>query len=165
MPKLEVFYDYSCPYCLKGHDSLVELIGDYPDIQIDWKPCEAHPEPEPGPHSDLTLQGTLFALEHGADIWAYHRKMYEALLKDKIDRENIDALANYMKDIVNAEDFCQALKSGKYKKVQMAINDYAYEESGVWAVPSYRFGDKKLDAVEGVGVTTEQLRKFFDDCK
>lgn len=39
--------------------------------------------------------------------------------------------------------------------------DYAYEQSGVWAIPSYRMDGKKLDAREGVGVPKEQLKAFL----
>jgi len=44
IPKLEVFFDYACPYCQQGHESLLELLPQYPQVEIVWYPCEAHAE-------------------------------------------------------------------------------------------------------------------------
>lgn len=162
MPVVEMFFDYSCPYCLRGHNDLVTVIADYPQIQMKWMPCEAHPRPEPGPHIDLALQGMLFARDNGADLWAFHERMYDAVIRRRIDREDIAQLADAVRDLVDAEAFAKALREGKYAKEQQGINDYAYEESGVWAVPSFRMEGKKLDALEGVGVTQAQIRALFD---
>ena len=159
--KMEVFFDYSCPYCLKGHEYLEALYKQFADIEIVWCPCEAHPRPEPGPHSDLALQGLFYAIENGADVWEFHKRMYHALLKDRIDKENVDVLAECVKDIVDVADFKQAIISGKYADVQQGMNDHAYEVSGVWAIPSYRMDGEKLDSVAGIGVTKEQLREFM----
>ena len=98
MRALEVYFDYACPYCYKGHEYLVELLPLHPDIEVVWRPCEAHPRPERyGMHSDLCIQG-LF---------------------------------------------------------------YAYDISEVWVVPAYRMGGKKLDSIEDVGVTKDQLAEFL----
>lgn len=166
MNQLEVFFDYACPFCLRGHGYLTELHSLNPDVEIVWRPCEAHPRPESyGPHSDLCIQGMYFALGHGADIWEYHARMFSAVFEDRIDIENMDALAQKVGDMLDAEAFRKSLATGEYAKVQLAGNDYAYEQSGVWAVPSYRMNGKKLDAVEGVGVTKEQLAAFIAQAK
>lgn len=47
MPQLEVFFDYICPYCYLGLHDLKELLPNYPALSIAWRPCEAHPRPEP----------------------------------------------------------------------------------------------------------------------
>ncbi|MDR1669694.1 MAG: DsbA family protein, partial [Oscillospiraceae bacterium] len=44
--KLEVFFDYACPYCRRGHEDLTALLPKHPDIEVVWRPCEAHPRPE-----------------------------------------------------------------------------------------------------------------------
>ena len=46
MAKMQVFYDYECPYCKKGHEYLMEQIGCHQEIVIEWRPVEAHPLPE-----------------------------------------------------------------------------------------------------------------------
>jgi len=33
MLKLEVFFDYACPYCLRGHEDLLELLPQYPQVE------------------------------------------------------------------------------------------------------------------------------------
>ena len=163
MAKLEVFYDYSCPFCLKGHQYLAELISHYPDMEIAWCPCEAHPRPEEyGRHSDLTMQGMYVALEAGADIWAYHDAMYRAGVTDRAAIEDIAVLAGYVEGILDRDAFVAALEQGTYREIQQKGNDYAYGENGVWAVPSYRMEGRKLDSPEGVGITLEQLRDFLD---
>jgi hypothetical protein len=43
-------------------------------------------------------------------------------------------------------------------------NDYAYEQKGVWAVPTFVCGDIRLDAVGGVGITKQQLDDFLKKC-
>ncbi|MDR1538428.1 MAG: DsbA family protein [Clostridiales bacterium] len=158
---MEVFFDYSCPFCKRTHADLVRLIKSHPETEIEWRPCEAHPRPERGPHSDKCIQGMYYALEHGVDIWAYHDLMYNACLKGRIDYESIDALANFAKSILDAEDFKAALESGKYEKIQLDGNDYAFEQSGVWAVPAFRKNGLKLDAIEGVGVSGKHLEDFL----
>lgn len=162
MPVLQVFFDYACPYCQRGHANLLALIPMFPDIQVEWHPCEAHPRPETyGPHSDLCIQGMFFAHEHGADLWAYHARMYHAALEARINIESIDAVCAAVSDLLDADALRKALTEGAYVDALQRANDYAYEQSGVWAVPAYRMEGRRLDAVEDVGVTQEQLRKFL----
>jgi len=93
MPKLEVFFDYACPYCLTGHEHLKELLPAYPDVEVVWSPCEAHPRPETyGLHSDLCIQGLFYALDQGVDAWEYHERMYSAALKDRVNIEDPDVI-------------------------------------------------------------------------
>ncbi len=163
MATLQVFFDYACPYCLAGHQNLVELAPRYPGVTIEWCPCEAHPRPEQhGPHSDLCIRAFFFAREQGANVWEWHRRMYAACLDDRIDIEDVDTLADYAGDLVDAGALKAALRQGRYEAELRAANDKAYEYSGVWAVPSYRMGGRKLDAVEGVGVSKAQLQAFLD---
>lgn len=163
MPTLQVFFDYACPYCLKGHQNLVELAPKYPDITIEWHPCEAHPRPERyGPHSDLCIRGMFFAREQGIDLWVWHQRMYAACLTNRIDVEDVDTLANYVKDLVDSDAFRLTLKSGRYETELQAANDFAYESSGVWVVPAYRLEGRRVDAIEDVGVPREKLKAFLD---
>ena len=162
MSKLEVFFDYACPYCLKGHEYLEEVIKLYPSVEIVWCPCEAHPRPETyGPHSDLCIQGMFYAKEKGVDLWDYHILMYKAALEDKIDIESVDALAEAVRGLLDPDEFRTVIQSGRFAQDVLNANDYAYEQSGVWAVPAYRMNGKKLDSAEGIGVTKEQLKGFL----
>lgn len=161
--QLEVFFDYICPFCLRGYESLKEMAKRAPGLSIVWSPCESHPRPESyGPHSDLCIQGFLFARDAGADLWAYHDRMFDAAQRSRIDIESPAALAGVVQGILDAGAFREALESGRYEPEQQRLNDHAYEESGVWVVPAFRLGGQKLDAAAGVGVTHGQLAHFLE---
>ena len=163
MRKLEVFFDYSCPFCLKGHEYLKELLPRYTDIEIVWRPCEAHPRPENyGLHSDLCIQGMFYALEQDADIWDYHKRMYDAALIEHLNIEDPEAVAAAVLGMLDTDAFLKVLQSDKYEKAVTDSNDYAYEQSSVWAIPSYRMEGRKLDSELGVGITKEQLAAFLE---
>ena len=59
--KLELFFDYICPYCYRGHRMFLELLPLYPGLQVVWRPCESHPRPENTyRHSDMAIQGMYY---------------------------------------------------------------------------------------------------------
>ena len=162
MRSLEVFFDYACPYCNKGHEYLIELLPQHPDIEVVWRPCEAHPRPERyGMHSDLCIQGLFYALDRGADVWDYHARMYCAAVKERVNIEDKDVLAERVHGLLDPGAFLRTLESGKHEKAVTDANVYAYDRSGVWVVPAYRMGGRKLDSIEGVGVTKRQLAEFL----
>ena len=47
--QLEVFFDYTCPYCYLGLHELNQILPDYPGLSVKWCPCELHMRPEPVP--------------------------------------------------------------------------------------------------------------------
>lgn len=162
MRRLEVFFDYACPYCMRGNEYLTELLPQYPDIEIVWCPCEAHPRPEQyGPHSDLCIQGMYYAREQGADMWEYHNRMYGAAIKERVNIEDPEVVTGRIYGLLDPAEFLRMLQSGDYIKNVQDGNDYAYEQSGVWAVPSYRIDGRKLDSIENVGVAKQQLAEFL----
>lgn len=162
MNQLEVFFDYACPFCFRAHGYLRELLPQFPRIEVVWRPCEAHPRPDPyGPHSELCIQGFFYAREHGADLWDYHDRMFRAALGDRVNLENPDALAAAVEGLLDPGEFRGSLLSGEYLAAQHEANCYAYDQSGVWAVPAYRMGGGRLDSVENVGVTKAQLARFL----
>ncbi|MDL2253885.1 DsbA family protein [Ruminococcaceae bacterium OttesenSCG-928-I18] len=162
MRQLEVFFDYACPYCRQGHLYLEELKASMADIEILWRPCEAHPRPDRyGPHSDLCIQGMFYAQNQGVDLWMYHRRMYEAAFADTVDIENPMALAQCVHGLLEPKAFLAALQQGRYTKQLQEANDYAYKQSGVWVVPAFRMGAGRLDAAENIGVTKPELQRFL----
>ncbi|MDR0853360.1 MAG: DsbA family protein [Clostridiales Family XIII bacterium] len=166
MTKIEVFYDYACPFCFKGHQNLTELLPDFPQIEVVWHPCETHPRPEQyGVHSDLLIQGMFYAADAGVDLWQYHERAYNLIWKDSQNVENIDVLVSGFADLLDVDSFAEALTSNKYREIQQSSNDYAFEKSGVWVVPAYRMGGNKLDSVAGVGVTKSQFKRFLEEAK
>jgi predicted DsbA family dithiol-disulfide isomerase len=166
MNQLEIFFDYTCPYCRRAHDFLVPLLEAHPDIQPLWRPCEAHPRPEVyGRYSDLCVAGMFFARDAGVDLLAFHARMFHAVFQQKVDVEDPAALAQALAGLVDPAAFRQALEARRYWQEVLAANDYAYEQNAVWAVPAYRLNGKKLDAVEGSGVAREDLAAFLQSAK
>jgi predicted DsbA family dithiol-disulfide isomerase len=160
---LEVFFDYACPYCLQGHHNLSALIGDYPEIEILWRPCEAHPRPETyGRHSDLCARGYYFARDQGADLVEYHRRMYRAALTDRAAIEELPVLAQAAEGLFDADAFIAALSGGAYLAELAENNRLAWAEYRFPAVPSYRMNGTLLKAAENVGVTKERLKALLD---
>lgn len=136
----------------------MEVLKEHDDIEVIWRVCEAHPRPEDHPpHTDLALQGYFFAKEHGADILAYHERLFKAVHVDRIDVESAEVLADYTADLVDREAYLAALINGDYKEIQERHNDIAYEENDVWFLPAFRIDGKKLDAEGGIGVTKEAI--------
>lgn len=168
MPKLEIFYDFTCPYCYRGLALFARLLQNYPMAEILWKPVEAHPkveEPEHKPYADLAVMGAFFASDHGIDIAAYNERIFDMYYIRGKKVDDPQALAEAVAPLgIHAKAFMTALIGGAYASALAAANDYAYEENKVWAVPTFIFGNKRLDAREGVGVTAAQLAGFLEDC-
>jgi predicted DsbA family dithiol-disulfide isomerase len=162
MTVIQFFYDYECPYCKIGYEYLLEQMSGHSDIEIEWRPIESHPLPEDHPpHTYLACQSYYIAKELGADMPKFHAAMFQAI---SIERQNVEepqVLCKILKGIVDEEKFLAILSSGKYAPQIDENNDLAYEKSGVWFVPAFRMGNKKLDAKGGVGITSEELRSFL----
>jgi predicted DsbA family dithiol-disulfide isomerase len=166
MPKIRFFYDYECPFCKRGYEYLMEFTGNRPEIEIEWRPIEAHPRPEDHPpHTGLACQSYYIAGELGAVMPKFHAAMFQAVAIERQNVEKADVLCRILKDIVDTAAFRTILESGKYAPQVDENNDLAYEKSGVWFVPALRMetpeGEKKLDARGGVGVSREEVRDFL----
>jgi predicted DsbA family dithiol-disulfide isomerase len=167
MTKLQIFYDYVCPFCKKGYESFLELTNGGSGFEIEWRPIESHPLPEDHPpHTNQSGQSYYVAREMGADMGAFHAAMFQATAIERQNVEKPEVLAAILKGIVDSGQFLSILNSGKYAKQIDENNDLAYEKSGVWFVPAFRMvlpdgSEKKLDAKGGVGVSREELREFL----
>lgn len=161
--KLEVFFDYACPYCYRGHKNLTGLMEKYPAREIIWRPCEAHPRPEEhGVHSDLAICGMYFVMEHGGDLLKYHRLAFEATFEENKNISDINVLSAVAeKCSVDRKEFTDALKDGRYQERVARGNKYAWNEKAFEAVPSYARGSKTIGSGSGVMVTAEELEKFM----
>jgi len=169
MADFELFFDHTCPYCLRAHKYLKDLLPNFPNAVIAWRPVEAHPkveEPEHKPYEDLAVQGAFFVREHNPDLeLAYHERVYKAHFDDRKAVDNVAVLKQCAADIgADADAFEAALTGGVYVKALQEANDHAYETQKVWAVPSYVCGDKRLDSKPGVGVTFDQLQSLLKAC-
>jgi len=162
MPKLQIFFDYECPFCKKGYEYFMEMIDDYPDIDVCWIPVEAHPKPEEHtPHTDKLIEAFYLASDLGLVSDKFHRAMYQAVAIERRNVENEDVLAEVLSGFVDKQTLLSAISSGKYAGRAGQNNRLAYEDSGVWFVPAFRADGKKLDAKGGFGVTKEQISKLL----
>ena len=169
MADFELFFDHTCPYCYRGHAYLKELLPDFPNAKITWRPVEAHPkveEPEHMPYEDLAVMGALYVRENNPELeLAYHERIYKANFEERRAVDDVAVLTACAAEIgVEAAGFEAALRGNTYARALREANDHAYEECRVWAVPSYVCAEKRLDSVPGVGVTKEQIRALLKSC-
>jgi predicted DsbA family dithiol-disulfide isomerase len=170
MSKFQIFYDYECPFCKRGYETLLDLLPDYEGVEIEWRPVESHPRPEEHPpHTDLCDQSYYIARELGADMKAFFAAMFQAVAAERQNVEKPEVLAAIVKNVLDSSKFLDLLKSGKYAPQVDENNDLAYEKKGVWYVPAFRAletaagGDlPTLDAKGGVGVSREEVKEFLD---
>lgn len=163
--KLELFFDYACPYCYRGHKNLLELIEKYPELEIIWRPCEAHPRPEPASvHSDLAIQGMYFIRDNQGDLWNYHRLAYEAVFEKRADISDPEFLASLAGQCgVDSAAFLKALKDSRYAAEVKDGNRYAWGENGLHAVPSYLSGSRFIGSRDGILVSKQELDRFLSE--
>jgi len=165
MRKLEVFFDYACPYCLRVHDDLLEALALHPDIRVEWRVCEAHPRPEIYErHSDLLARGMFFARECGADLHAYHRCVYHAAIVLRVNIDDPQIVADAVEGIVDRASLLKALSEDLYESELRENNRLAWQEYDFEAVPSYRLDGKLLKSAPGIGVSGRQIEEFLNGC-
>ena len=167
--KVQIFYDYECPYCKRGCGDLLEILPFFSEIEIERRPIESHPRPEDHrPHTDLCIQAFYIAEELGADMAAFHKALFQAVSVERRNVEESEVIAKALKGIVDETRLLELLKSGKYVSKVDENNDLAYEKNGVWFVPAFRLtgSDSKdaprLDAKGGVGVSREEIKDFLE---
>jgi predicted DsbA family dithiol-disulfide isomerase len=192
--KLEIFYDYTCPYCYLGLHELNKVLADYPQISPAWRPCELNPPPNPKPsgwdtsaqwlaelmprmeraglplnpphapgsYSSQAIQGVFWLEEQRADIVRYNDAVYAAVFRDGRDIEDLGVLGECAALAgADAEAFRSALHSEAYRKRRLELSAYGWEENALEAVPSFRLGDARLNAVYGFGVSRRQIEEFL----
>jgi protein-disulfide isomerase len=166
MIHVEIFVDYICPFCFRAFHDVMDISGSFADIEIVWRPCEAHPRPEPyGPHSDLLIRSLYFALDNGVSAETYHKRAFGARHIAKIDVEDMDAVCAYLSNLVDQEGLKSALQAGAYEDHLAHANEYAYTRKRVWIIPSFQTKGARLDAREGIGVSKQEILTFFGSLK
>jgi predicted DsbA family dithiol-disulfide isomerase len=166
MAKFQLFYDYECPFCKKGYETLTELLPGYDGIEVEWRPIESHPRPEDHPpHTDLCVAAFYAAVEMGADMAAFHAALFRGAAVQRQNVEHPEVLAAILDGVVDRGLFLEILAAGRYAGRAAENNDLAYEKKGVWFVPAFRGIDTvdiTLDAKGGQGVTRDEIKAFLD---
>ena len=171
MAKLEMFFDYACPYCKEGYEVLEGLLkeepGLAPGLEIEWLAGEAHPRPEKWErYSDLCAMGMYIARDQGVDYDVFHKAMYEAAITNKgsVNIEDADSLTEAVAHVLPDKGaFAKALREAKYAERVVQNNSVCWGELGFEAVPSFRMGKATLSAVWHVGITKEGLAAFIKE--
>ena len=111
-----------------------------------WHPCEIRifkDASDPVP-TDITIQGMFFAGENGIDLWQYHDKVYDLIFREKVNTKDVNILTNALSGLLDGDMFRQALESGKYVSMVKAANEFAFNQTGVHVVPTFRADDSFL---------------------
>lgn len=161
---VEVFFDYTCPYCDCGIRQLLEILPDYPEVELVWKPCEAHPRPEPaGMHSDLAIQVMYFLRDQGLDVVSYHKRIFDACFRQRRRIDEPEMLADLAAECgADRKAVLEALRENRYAAEVEEGNRYAWEENKLSAVPSYRSGRRVIGSRDGILVPIEEVMDLLE---
>lgn len=160
--KLQLYFDYACPFCLRGYVDMMEVLKEYPQVEVEWWPCEAHPRPDRyGLHSDLCARGMYIACDLGADVEQYHMRMFRAAIDEQKNIEDVQTVCDIVESLVDAEAFRAALRQGIYQDKLDEANRMAWEKFAFAAVPSLVADAGQLRSLENVGLTKPMIADFL----
>lgn len=161
--KIEVYFDFTCPYCYEGLKEFEEILSKHKDVEPVWYPCEAHPRPEFAEvHSDLAAQGMIYLQEKGLDTRKYKDLVYEAHFEKKVRIDDIELLAAFAEEAgAVREEIADLLTENRYADKVVANNQRVWGDLAFDAVPSYIL-DGKIAASKYLNlVTAEKIRELF----
>lgn len=161
---LKVYFDFLCPYCYKGVMNLLALLPDYPELKVNWMPCEAHPKPEVcSQYSDIASEAFLYIKGHNGDVIPFIEKVYKSHYEDgqRIDDKDFLADACEMTG-VDPKALKASLIRRDYKQDVMSINDEVWNVYMLDAVPSYHCRNKSLRSKENQMISIDELKEFLN---
>ncbi len=161
--QVKVFFDFLCPYCYESIMDLIDLIPDFPEITIDWEPCEAHPRPEEcSQYSDLASEAFLYIKGHNGNCLPFLKSVYKAYY---VDHKRIDDKELLLELAKGSEIDVNRLKASltrrDYKQDVMDLNNDIWNIHGAEAVPAYYCRNKKLVSKENLLISKEELRTYL----
>ncbi|SHN63908.1 DsbA family oxidoreductase [Desulfitobacterium chlororespirans] len=181
MMQLEVFFDYTCPYCYLAFHELKQILPEYPELTIQWRPCEINPQTEPR-MSDWD-EASLWLIElrprlKQADL-SIHRPFepgnYTSLAIQGLlflDGQGADIIryneAVYSavfrdgKDIENIDVLsdCAALAGGDVDAFRQALVSGTYREKQL-ALNQYAWQENALDSVPSFRLGDARLNAVY----
>jgi predicted DsbA family dithiol-disulfide isomerase len=108
----------------------------------------ALPPVSPQPHTRQAFEGYQYAREHGKGN-DYNHRVLEAFFVEGQDIGRADVLTRLAVEVgLDASEFEQALRTGKYREAHRLALRHAYEEAGVNAVPTFVIGDQVLTGLQ-----------------
>ncbi|MDX1493902.1 MAG: DsbA family oxidoreductase [Longimicrobiales bacterium] len=114
--RLEVFSDYTCPWCYVGWARLEKALERLPDgveAEVEWRPFEIHPEVPP---DGMPVE----ELPYPPDVWA---RMQEAL------RQNAEAEGLEVGQRPKVSNTHRALAAGSYAQAEEPERFPAFHEA------------------------------------
>ena len=143
MNKIEMFFDYHCPYCLKGYNQLKEFLNDKPDTEIVWHPCEIEIYKKSSGYggsrrTNLSMQGMFFVSDNSLNIWKYHDMVYDFIFNTNKNIEDIDVFVSSFNDFLDTGAFKKAAAEGVYKNRIDEANTFAFKTTRCHVVPTFR---------------------------
>ncbi len=162
--QIEAIFDFLCPYCYKGIGEFMDIIPDFPDVEVIWRPCESHPRPEfARQHSDLANAAFFYLRDAGGDLSAFINKVYKACFVDKKRIDDADLLASIASECGGDKDEAyKAVTDGRYADEVNKANIYAWDELKLNAVPSYICEGKKALSRGGILVPIGSVKKIME---
>ncbi len=161
--KIEVYFDFTCPYCYKGLKEFEDVLREQKDVEVVWYPCEAHPRPEFAEvHSDLAAQTMIYLQEKELQTGKFKDLVYAAHFEDKVRIDDIELLADLAKECGALKaDVVELLTNNKYADKVIANNQKVWGELAFDAVPSYIF-EGKIAASKYLNlVDASKIRELF----
>ncbi len=157
--KIEAVFDFLCPYCYEGIKQFMDILPEFQDLEVIWRPCESHPRPEyASQHSDLATAAFFCVRDAGGDLPLFINKVYDAWFVNRKRIDDINLLSSLAGECGgDREKTFKALSEGRYAEEVNEANIYAWDELGLEAVPSYICGGKRALSRGGVLVPVEKV--------
>ncbi len=161
--KVEVFFDYICPYCDEGIRQFLKILPNYKDVQVIWRPCESHPRPEYATiHSDCAIQAMYVLREQNGDLIKFHLQVFDAYFRQNRRIDDPSLLASLVGNCGgNKTEAARALRENRYAAEVLEGNRYAWEEKQLYAVPSYVCGEKSALSRDGILVPISKVQALL----
>ena len=148
------FSDYECPFCSRGHNTMVQLEKDYGDkirVVMKQNPLPFHPKAKPAAYAALA------AGEQGK-YWEMHDKLFanQGSLDDATFQQHAQAIG------LNVEKWRADLTSAKFNDVIQRDQALA-QQLGATGTPAFFINGKKLVGAQPIdrfkSVIDSELKK------
>ncbi|MDO4976539.1 MAG: DsbA family protein [Eubacteriales bacterium] len=161
--KVKVYFDFLCPFCYKGVMNMIELMPEFPELMVDWVPCEAHPRPEKRSlYSDIAAEAFLYIKGHKGDMISFIKAVFRAYYVERKSIDDKEVLLECAKDAnVELDRFRASLTRRDYKQDVISNNETIWNIYDAEAVPSFYCRNKQLLSRENRMISKEELRDFL----
>jgi protein-disulfide isomerase len=148
------FSDYECPFCSRGHNTMVQLEKDYGDkirVVMKQNPLPFHPKAKPAAYAAMA------AGEQGK-YWEFHDKLFanQGSLDDATFQQHAQAIG------LNVEKWRADLTSAKFNDVIQRDQALA-QQLGATGTPAFFINGKKLVGAQPIdrfkAVIDSELKK------